>query len=129
MANPNLAVKERFVTALFSGDTATMEELLAPDFELHQPKGLAYEGVYKGFAGFMQFVEKYMAAYNAETLDTTAVFYAEDNPDVIVFEFLSQGTLQSNGKRYDSTIMEPWYFRDGQITLIRPHWFEQPPLS
>jgi ketosteroid isomerase-like protein len=125
MSRDNLAIKDRFVTAVFSDDRATIERLLAPGFELHQPAGLPYEGVYRGREGFFVFLDKYMQAYDLEALDGTMTYVGQD-PDLIVLEFQCRGKLKFNGSRFESLILERWAFHDGKIARMDICWFQIP---
>lgn len=125
-ANPNIAIKDRFVEAVFSGDEATLRTLIHPDFTLHQPPGLPYEGDYAGADGFMVFLEKFMAAYELESLDQTALFIEQDDPNALVLGFDIKGTLSETGRPFVSPQLERWDYCDGQIVQIRVFWFTLP---
>jgi ketosteroid isomerase-like protein len=128
MPNNNIAIKDRFVAAVFSGDTATMRSLLDPSFEVHQPPGLAYAGSYPGADGFLSFLEKFMATYEIEVLNTTDTFVS-DNPDRIVLEFKFVGKMKSTGASFDTTLLECWEFRESKILRITVYWYAMPQLK
>lgn len=128
MTNKNLAIKDRFVAAVLAGDQDTVAQLLDPEFELRQPAGLVYAGVYKGAAGFMRFLEAFGAAYEIESLENTNSYVAQDDPDVVVLEFRFRGRVKATGEAFDVNQLEPWYFREGKVRLIRPHWLNKPAL-
>lgn len=127
MPYDNIAIKDRFVAAVFAGDTATMRSLLDPAFELHQPPGLAYAGTYAGADGFMRFLEKFMTTYDIEALDNTDT-YSSQNPDRIVLEFRFAGKLKATGEKFDTPQLERWEFRAGKILRITVLWFAMPRL-
>lgn len=126
MQNPNVAIKDRFVEAVFSGDTETLRELIDPSFELHQPDGLPYEGTYNGAEGFLEFLEKFMTSYDLESLDQTALYIEENDPDRLALGFHIKGTLKSNGKQFESPQFETWDFKDGKLVNIRVFWYKIP---
>lgn len=127
-ATANLAIKDRFTAAVFSGDRDVMQGLLAPDFELHQPSGLAYSGVYTGADGFLVFLGKFMLVYEIKQLENTRTFIGQD-PDDIVLEFVFRGTFKPTGQPFNTTLLEHWRYREGKIVLIKPYWFEMPTLG
>jgi ketosteroid isomerase-like protein len=125
MVNSNLAIKDRFTAAVMSGDHETMQQLVDAEFELRQPNGLEYAGVYKGPQGFLAFLDKLMKTYTIESVEITHTFTSDD-PDLLVFQINMRGVLNSSGKSFNTTILEPWTFRKGKIMGIVPHWYELP---
>ena len=126
MGNPNVAIKDRFVEAVFSGDHDTLRALIDPSFELHQPDGLPYEGIYKGSDGFLNFLDKFMAAYDLESLDETALYVEDSNPDRLALGFHIKGRMKGDGRSFDSPQFETWDFRDGKLVNIRVFWYKLP---
>lgn len=125
MKNPNIEIQKRFVAAVFSGDTDTVRSLLDPEFQIHQSKGLEYRGFYRGYEGFKTFQEKFAKVFTIDTLDITRIYVTED-PDYIVAEINVRGTLNSSGRKFDTTMLEIIRFRNGRLLHIKPHWFEYP---
>lgn len=123
--NPNLAVQARFAAAVMAGDVATLEQLSHPEMVLTQGAGTAYPGTYRGCAGFLEFLGKFAAALELESLDTIRVFQCED-PGALVCEFDIKSKLKATGARYDTTLMELWEFKDGKVIRIKPHYFDKP---
>lgn len=128
MPNNNIAIKDRFVAAVFAGDADTMRSLLDPAFEVHQPAGLAYAGSYAGADGFLNFIGKFMATYDIEVLNTTDTFVSE-NPDRIVLEFKFAGKVKSSSEKFDTSLLECWEFKTGKILRITVYWFAIPKLK
>jgi ketosteroid isomerase-like protein len=120
--NPNIAIQERFVAAVFAGDSATIEALAAPDFELHEGSGLPFAGVYKGAKGFLEFLDVFMATFDIEQLAPVRTYQTSD-PEFLACEFELRATVRSSGERFESTLVELWAFRDGKVVSIRPHYF------
>lgn len=120
--NPNLAVIERFVGAVFSGDGETLKGLCAPDFQLHEGSGLAFAGTYHGGEGFLQFLEAFGATFEIEQLEPLRTYVTED-PDFAVTEMDLRATVKATGKVFASSLLERWRFRDGRVVEITPHYF------
>lgn len=126
MANPNLAIADQFVAAVFAGDQATLRTLIDDNFLLKQDKNLPYGGEYRGADGFFTFLEAFGQAYEIEALEKTGTFVSNDDPNIIVFEFSFRGKLAESGIAFNTTMLEPWTFRNGKVIAITPHWFEVP---
>lgn len=123
--NPNLAVQERFVTAVFAGDTETIRELAAPDFVMREGSGLPFAGTFAGADGFLAFLGIFAATFDIELLAPVRSFLAQD-PDVIAFEFTLKAVVRATGERFESSLIEVWTFRDGKVAAILPHYFNVP---
>jgi uncharacterized protein len=123
--NPNLAVQERFIAAVFAGDTATLTALCAPDFVLEQGPAMPYAGTYRGAEGFLRFLDIFAETLDIERLEPVRTYGAE-NPDWLVSEFVIESRVKASGARYDTTLLERWQFRDGKVASIRPHYFAPP---
>jgi len=124
-ANPNLAVQERFVAAVFAGDADTLRELAAPDFVLLEGSGLPFEPSYSGAEGFLRFLTAFAATFDIEVLAPVRSFASED-PDVIAFEFELKATDRATGKRFETSLIEVWTFREGKVAALKPHYFNVP---
>jgi len=120
--NPNRAVIDRFVAAVFAGDSATLLALCDADFVLHEGSGLSFGGSYPGGEGFLRFLGVF-----GETLDIARLepirTYLTDDPDWIVCEFELEATVKATGKAFASSLLERWHFRDGKVLEIKPHYF------
>ena len=125
--NPNIAIKDRWVEAVLSGERDKVAELMDPDFTLQQPRGLAYAGLYRGPEGFFDFLDRFIAAYEIERLENVGTYLGED-PDRIILEFAFKGVFKPTGEAFDTSEFEPWVFRNGKVLNIRTFWFEMPRL-
>jgi len=125
MTNPNLAIQQQFVTAVFAGDAATIRSLIAPGFELTQGSGMPYAGAYKGADGFLEFLGVFADTLEIEKLEPVRHFLSED-PDLIVFEFDIAAVHRATGRPFVSSLLETWAFRDGKVAWIKPHYFNVP---
>ena len=122
----NESVKTRFVEGLFRGDWDLLATLVHPDFELREPDALAYGGVWKGIGGFRKCWELIpKAGLKTEHLDTLRCFFTED-PDSIIVELETRGTVVSTGEMFSSKVMEQFDFKDGLVSAIVLYWFNIP---
>ena len=120
--NPNVSIQQRFVAAVFAGDGDTIRALAHPDFALHEGSGLPFAGTYRGGEGFLRFLGIFNDTFEIETLAPLRTYETED-PDYLACEFELRAVLRGNGERFDSTLVEIWNFRDGQVLSITPHYF------
>ncbi len=125
MANPNLDIQQRFVAAVFAGDTGTLTALCHADFVLEQAPDMPYGGTYRGAEGFLRFLGIFAETYDLEALEPVRI-YATDDPDWLVSEFVLRAAVKASGKRYDTTLLERWQFRDGKVLGVKPHYFGAP---
>lgn len=125
MRNVNVALKERFVSSVMSGDKNGVRAALADDFVLRQSKGHPYVGVYRGAEGFLAAVDKLMSTYAIETLKEVGAYWSDD-PDHAIFEFEMGGKISATGQPFQASILEHWTFKDGKLIAITPYWFEIP---
>lgn len=122
----NEAVKTRFVEGLFRNDWDLLATLVHPDFELREPAALSYGGVWKGIDGFRKCWELIPeAGLKTEHLDTLRCFFTED-PDSIIVELETRGTVVSTGEPFSSKVMEQFDFKDGLVSAIVLYWFNIP---
>jgi ketosteroid isomerase-like protein len=120
--NPNVTIKDRFVAAVMSGDQDTLKALCDPDFELHEGSSMPFAGVYRGADGFLRFLGVFFETLDIERLESIRT-YTTDDPSFIANEFEVRGTLRANGKIFDSSMVEIWQFRNGQVLSIKAHYF------
>lgn len=125
----NESVKTRFVEALFRNDWDTIATLVHPEFELREPAALSYGGIYKGIEGFRHCWELIpQAGLKTEHLDTLRCFFTDD-PDSIIVELETRGTVTQTGEKFSSKVMEQFDFKDGLIVAIVLYWFDIPAFS
>jgi ketosteroid isomerase-like protein len=121
--NPNRAIIDRFVGAVFAGDSDTVLALCDADFALLEGSGLSFGGTYRGGEGFLAFLGLFNETLDIARLEPIAT-YLTDDPDRIVCEFELEATVRATGKRFASSLLERWRFRDGKIIEIKPHYFD-----
>jgi ketosteroid isomerase-like protein len=126
MANPNLAVAEKWTKAVYAGDQDTLRGLADKDFVLKQDRALPYGGEYKGVEGFLSFLGAFMKTFEIEALQQTRALTSEADPDTVAFEFAFKGKELKGGTKFDTTLIERWTFKNGKVVSITPHWFEIP---
>ena len=122
----NIQVKERFVSAVFAGDAATIRALSDEAFELHEGSGLPFAGKYHGAEGFLEFLGIFSQTFDIERLEPVRAYESGD-PDWIAFEFDLRATVRKTGQRFESTLVEIWHFKDGKVVSIKPHYFNSIP--
>ena len=123
--NPNLAVQQSFVAAVFAGDAATLTRLCHADFVLEQAESMPYPGSFRGAEGFLRFLGIFGATFEIEKLETVRV-YQTDDPDWLVTEFDLRGVAKATGHIYETTMLERWQFSGGKVVNIKPHYFDPP---
>jgi ketosteroid isomerase-like protein len=121
--NGNLAVIERFVTAVIAGDAATIEALCHPDFVLQEGSGLSFAGTYAGSEGFLRFLEIFGATLDIDQLEAVRTYVTTD-PDFVVCEMELRATMRATGKPFVSSLLERWRFREGRVIEVKPHYFD-----
>lgn len=126
MGNPD--VQQRFVAAVFAGDSATLTELCHADFVLEQGGAMPYAGTYRGAAGFLRFLGIFAETLDIEKLEPVRTYLCDD-PDWLVSEFDLIATVKASGQRYETTLLERWQFSGGKVISVKPHYFEPPRLG
>ena len=120
--NANLAIMERFVTAVFAGDSDTILSLCDPDFMLEQGSGLSFAGTYAGGEGFLRFLGIFNETFDIGQMETQRIYTTQD-PDNVVTEMELRATVRATGKSFDTTLLERWQFRGGKVLSVKPHYF------
>lgn len=125
LEHPNNIVKQKFVASVFSGDFDTIRQLVHDNFELHEGSGTGFAGIYRGAAGFIEFLGIFAATFDIKRLEEAGA-YVSDDPDSMAFLFELEAVLRSNGAPFSSTLVEAWQFRDGKVAKIIAHYFNSP---
>lgn len=126
--NPNHAVKEAFVTALFAGDWDRAAPHLDPDFTLIEPALFPYGGEHKGLPAFRACLDTISRYMSDRELDERCEFFSAD-PDRIISELAFKGRIIATGEMIESMVLEHWVFRNGKIWTIAPCWLHPPMLT
>ena len=123
MSNPD--IQQRFVAAVFAGDSATLAALCHDDFVLEQGETMPYAGTYRGAEGFLRFLGIFGETLDIEKLEPVRSYLCSD-PDWLVSEFDLVATVKATGQRYATSLLERWQFSQGKVITIKPHYFEPP---
>ena len=126
--NSNPDIQQRFVAAVFAGDSATLTALCHARFVLEQGGAMPYAGTYRGAEGFLQFLVIFGETLDIEKLEPVRTYSCED-PDWLVCEFDLVATVKATGARYATTMLERWQFSGGKVLNIKPHYYEPPGLG
>jgi len=118
----NAQVQERFMAAVVAGDMETVRSLIHPDFELEEGSSVPFAGTYRGADGFLQFLGTFFQTFDIEGLEPIRV-YRTDDPDWLAVEAELRGTIRATGKRYETSLVELWHFKDGKVVGLKPHYF------
>jgi ketosteroid isomerase-like protein len=121
----NVATMQRFVAAVLGGDMDTVKALCDPEMELQQGSSLPYAGTFAGAEGFVQFLGVFGETYDIERLEPVRSYVADD-PNYVIGEIEMVATVKASGKRFVSSLLEQWQFRDGKVLTIKPHYFNSP---
>ncbi len=118
----NRALCSHFLEVMARNDVAGMDALIHPDFELIEPEGLPYGGVYKGREGWRALVNRVI-----ETWASFRIHIAEElgeTQDTVVTRFDISGRSRKTGRTWTSSVLELWRFRDGLLVEIAPYYFD-----
>lgn len=121
------ATCDRFLAALGIGDFETMGALMQPDFVVHEPAGLPYAGDFHGLDGWRELSSQIVAAWAGFKL-LRKEFYGETADTLVVMLFL-KGRSRKTGKRFETSVLELWRFREGRICEITPHYWDTHTLA
>ena len=122
--NNNVRIQERFVAAVFAGDSDTIKQLTDPNFELREGSGLPFAGIYRGAQGFLEFLAIFNETLLIERLELIRAYQAED-ADWIASEFILRSVVRATGKIFESTLVEIWNFKNGKVLSITPHYLNK----
>ena len=108
---------------LLKQDVDGFVELFAPDGVIELP--FAGPGMPARLAG-QQAIRDYshrMAAspLRIDDLEATAVYHTDD-PEVIVIELVTRGTVTSTGRTFEATSIQVFRIRGGKIVLFRDYF-------
>jgi ketosteroid isomerase-like protein len=120
---------DHFLSAFAAGDQAVLATLVHPDFEVVQSNALPYGGRYRGIDGFFEFVGLFLHTWRIERFEMERRFDesgTEPGVQSVVLMFHLVGWVAATGEPIDTTLLEHWIFKDGQLLVSKPHWFEPP---
>lgn len=113
---------ERFMAATRSGDKAALAEMVHPEFELIEPTGVPYSGVFRGVDGWRKLARAVVEAWADFKVEPIA--FPGESADMFVVNLRLSGRSRKTDRSFDMSVLEVWTFRDGQLLSIRPHYFD-----
>jgi hypothetical protein len=120
---------DHFLSAFAACDQAALATLVHPEFEVVQSNALPYGGCYRGIDGFFEFVGLFLRTWRIERFEMERRFDesgTEPGVQSVVLMFHLVGSVAATGEPIDTTLLEHWIFKDGQLLVSKPHWFEPP---
>ncbi|CAH1663698.1 MULTISPECIES: nuclear transport factor 2 family protein [unclassified Chelatococcus] len=118
---------ERFFAALEKGDFETLGSMLAPDFVCHEAESLPYGGKWRGIDGWKALCKAIVTSWKG--VKATPIEFLGETPDTIVIRLSLVGFSRRTGKSLDTTVLELWRFRDGQLREIIPYYWDTAALA
>ena len=116
-------VLERRREVLRNQDTDGFAGLFAPDGVIELP--FAGPGMPSRLAG-QQAIRDFShrtasSPLRIDDLETTAVYHTDD-PEVVIIELATRGTVTSTGRTFTGTSIQVFRIRDGKIVLFRDYF-------
>lgn len=111
----NLAIVERFTTALRAGDFDEMGRLLHDDFVVHEAGGLPYSGDYHGLSGFRDLLD---TINDAMTLSPGPITREPLGEGAVVGRFSLTFTARATGNSVEMNIIEVYTVRGTKIVEL-----------
>jgi ketosteroid isomerase-like protein len=95
----------------------------ADDFILYEAEGLPFGGVYRGWQGYLEVLDKLNKFWSAGRAQASREFipYGENK---VIIHFTLDGHITKNGKHVQMPIVAIWELKDGKIYSIRPFFFD-----
>lgn len=113
---------ERFMAATRVGDKATLAEMVHAEFELVEPTGVPYEGVFRGLDGWRKLARAVVEAW--EDFRVEPIAFPGESKDTFVVHLRLSGRSRKTGRPFDMSVLEMWSFKDGKLIGISPHYFD-----
>ena len=114
----NRAVLERAMSAIGTGDRATLTDLYTEDWILELPFSDPPRRL-EGAVEIAAYLGPQMGRFEF-TLSLVEVHFCVD-PDLLVAEYTSEGRAAATGKPYRNTYIGLWRFRDGRICGVKEY--------
>jgi ketosteroid isomerase-like protein len=115
----NRRTLERGLTLLSAGDIDSHNELCTDDVLFELPYGDP-PGRIEGREDVRAYLKSALAIFKLQ-LSLTAVF-GTDDPDVLIAEYTSTGTVTTTGKPYANSYIGIYRFRDGRLCGVREYY-------
>jgi ketosteroid isomerase-like protein len=104
------------------GDKATLAEMVHAEFELVEPTGVPYEGVFRGLDGWRKLARAVVEAW--EDFRVEPIAFPGESKDTFVVHLRLSGRSRKTGRPFDMSVLEMWSFKDGKLIGISPHYFD-----
>jgi ketosteroid isomerase-like protein len=122
----NRAVLEQGLALLSAGDVDAHNELCSDDVLFELPYGDP-PGRIEGREAVRAYLKGALAIFSME-LSLTTVF-ATDDPDTLIAEYTSTGSVSTTGKSYANTYIGIYRFRDGRLSGVREYYNPVPAVE
>ena len=115
----NTEIVQEIYDSFSEGDIDAIRDIMDPDVELHEPKGIAGGGTHRGFD---EIVENVFSRLGSEWVDVSVVpeRYIEDGDTVVVLLMWS-GTFSKTGKSAEYPNAHVFDLEDGKIVQWRSY--------
>lgn len=111
----NIEIAKSYITAVQTGDQATLGNLISPDVVWHQPGNNQFSGVKNGIAAFGAMFGAMMQASGGSFAITQAHRYLA-NGDLVAIEI--EFAAQREGARLDQPGIDLLRIKDGKIVEV-----------
>lgn len=118
----NKAIVRKFYSAVKTGDSETVNACLHPELLTLEPEGVPYPGAFKGREGFWSLLDTIMKVYSNFSFPDDVEMIAER--DWVMAMVPLSITSSETGKSLDVPVAEVFKFKDKQIILLQPYYFD-----
>jgi ketosteroid isomerase-like protein len=112
---------QQLLDGFAAGDLEMALGALDHDLELTYSDAVPWSGVYRGHAGFQQFVGTMLERFEVEIVG----FELFDAGDVATSRIVTKFTLRATGETVTMPVVEMYWARDGKLVRIEPYYFNQ----
>jgi ketosteroid isomerase-like protein len=98
------------------------EPFFADDFILNHAEGLPFGGVYRGWRGYTQVLQRLKEFWS--TMKTESSVFIPYGDDKVIIHFTLNGHIAKNGRHVQMPVVAIWELRDSKIFRIRPFLFD-----
>jgi ketosteroid isomerase-like protein len=115
----NRAVLEQGLALLSAGEVDAHNDLCSDDVVFELPYGDP-PGRIEGRGAVRAYLKGALAIFSMQ-LSLTTVFVTDD-PDTLIAEYTSTGSVSTTGKSYANTYIGVYRFRDGRLSGVREYY-------
>ena len=113
----------RFYELVVQGDMAGAEALVHPEFVGEEAVSLPYGGTYKGLEGWRNLLTTVGSVFT-EFLPTVEYALTDETGTRVIVMVSLTGRSIKTGERFATSMLELWELRDGQISAVRPYYWD-----